>query len=106
MTKLIASVTLVAVILLIVGQGQLLRETEAQDKCEHYTLDDSGKGGMLKDCGGGMGYVLPSGDECDLNQDAIEVFDCINEIDCDVVNVHRPNEVSSNYSTVVLLSCT
>jgi hypothetical protein len=103
---LLVSVVLVMTILLIVEQEQPLRETEAQDECEYYSLDDRGKGGTLKDCRGEMSYILPSGDVCDLNQDAVIVYGCVNGEERELVNLpHRQEEVTSHNRTIPLLSC-
>jgi hypothetical protein len=78
MIILFVRVTLAAIILLMVGQGQPPGELEAQDECEYYSLaEEMGKGWLLEKCGVDISYISPSGEECNLNHDAVTVFSCV-----------------------------
>lgn len=78
MIVLFVKVTLVAIIMLMLGEGRTLGEVEAQDGCEYYSLaEEMGEGWWLEKCGVDISYLSPSGEKCNLDQDAVTIFNCV-----------------------------
>ena len=78
MIILFVMVTLAAIILLMVGHGQTLGEIVAQEECEYYSLaEEIDEGWLLEKCGIEISYISPSGEKCNLNQDAVIIFYCV-----------------------------
>jgi hypothetical protein len=86
MRKLLYIVPLAVLMLTVTVTTIQGPKAAAQDECEYSEAPNIGEGWTLKNCGGEISYINPSGEECFANSAEVDVVSCGNE-------VNNPNRI-------------